>query len=183
MKRLGTLAREATAYHEAGHAMMAFLEDVRVKRISIKPNAESTGRVLHAEVMRRSDSDMVRYGAGESVAKGWRARLRIESLVRICLAGPIAQRTFNPRTWRAHHGASDHDLAIRALELLASSDRQIKAYQHLLVVQVEEAVMMPMRWSCVQALAAALLENEELVCDEAVSIIRADISCQMVRRV
>ena len=37
------------------------------------------------------------------------ARLRIESAMTICFAGPIAQKRHNPRSWRKVHGQWDYD--------------------------------------------------------------------------
>jgi hypothetical protein len=33
---------------------------------------------------------------------------RAQLAIIVCLSGPEAQRQYNPRSWRSHHGASDH---------------------------------------------------------------------------
>ena len=67
MKR--TKALEAAAYHEAGHALMAWHQGVRVNEISIIPDKNSRGRVLHADPLRGIQLD---------IEKSDRARLRAD---------------------------------------------------------------------------------------------------------
>jgi hypothetical protein len=85
-------AREATAYHEAGHMLAAWRTGIRIKRATIVPGKGFAGLVEQESSLRRTqlDSD--------------RARLRAEKWVLIALAGPAAQRHFRRRSWRAFHG-------------------------------------------------------------------------------
>jgi hypothetical protein len=51
-----------------------------------------------------------------------RARFRTEVGIIVRLAGPKAQRRFSPRSWRAHHGAGDHEKAADLVLNLNGSD-------------------------------------------------------------
>ncbi len=50
MKRTKFL--EATAYHEAGHAVMAWDEGIKINSISIVPDEKASGRIMHADPLR-----------------------------------------------------------------------------------------------------------------------------------
>jgi ATP-dependent Zn protease len=84
-------ALEATAIHEAGHAVAAWLLRVRVNSATIIPHSGALGHVTHANPLRGVDLE-------------WddsdRARLRAERYIKVCLAGPLAQKKFNPRSYR-----------------------------------------------------------------------------------
>lgn len=72
---------EAAAYHEAGHAVAAWAERVRVTSVTV--NDDGSGVVWHANPIHR-----IRLEVDGST----RARLRAEAAARIALAGYTAQR-------------------------------------------------------------------------------------------
>ena len=144
-------AREATAYHEAGHAFAAWVLGLPIKRISIRPDGDAKGFVQH-----RSPLAGIRLDIDNSD----RARLKAEKAILICLAGPAAQRKFNPRSYRKHHAASDFDLAGDLALRLNSSGEAASA--HLAWLQIRAADLVSARWHVVSAVARLLLEREEL---------------------
>ena len=89
-----------TAFHEAGHVAAAWRHGLKVHSVTIMPTQEFRGHICHANPLRGIHLDY----DGSS-----RARFRAEVGIIVCLAGPEAQRRFSPRSWRAHHGAGDHE--------------------------------------------------------------------------
>ena len=100
----------ATAYHEAGHAAIAWHQGIRVRHVSIVPDAEYLGRVVHSDPLRgiRLDFD-----------NSDRARLRAERLCRVLLAGFMVEKLHmgrgeshrgqrRPRECRRSHGSLRH---------------------------------------------------------------------------
>ena len=146
-----TKVLESTAYHEAGHAMMAWHEGLRINEISIVPDDDSSGRILHANPLRGIHLDI----DGSS-----RARIRAESSIRVCLAGAIAQRRFNPHGFRYHHCQSDYDQATDVVLYIVGSNEEANAYMNLLEIQTRQIVAV--HWKLVDHLARALLERRRL---------------------
>ena len=148
-------SREATAYHEAGHAVAAWNLGYRSIRASITAGHESAGEVRHESPL---VGDEVEFDGSEL------ARLRVERVIIIRLAGPIAQKRHRRTSWRRWHGGTDYavaaDLALRvcgsgeiASAFLKWLDRRAKAL-------VEE------HWPAVERLANALLKRGVVTQDE-----------------
>ncbi len=82
----------------------------------------------------------------------------------VAMAGVEAQRRFNPRSVRSHHGAGDRELvADYALRCVGSAE-QAQLLAHLWRVQARDLVKT--RWDAVQHVAAALLEQQTLDADQ-----------------
>jgi hypothetical protein len=67
-------------------------------------------------------------------------RLRGERLIRVSLAGPIAQRRFNPRSWREYHGQHDHDKALDMVCYYAQYPEHAQAYMRVLEIEARQLV-------------------------------------------
>ena len=154
-------ALEATAFHEAGHAVMAFFEHLRVDEISIVENDDSKGRTRHEDPLRNIHLDI----DGSN-----RARLRAEAAIRVALAGPIAQRLHSPKGYRRYHGDFDHRQASEIISDITGSTEEANAYMRLLEIQTKQAL--GMKWPIVQHLAEALLERRRLSAKEIRTAIR-----------
>lgn len=141
----------STAYHEAGHAVMAWHERVRLTSITIEPDGEFLGAVRHADLFRgvRLDAD-----------RSDRARLRVERRVRVCLAGGIAEKPFNPKGYRRWSCGADHEQALDALEHLCRSAAEVEAWCRLLDIQTQYAL--DLHWPMVEGLAGVLIERSTL---------------------
>jgi hypothetical protein len=89
----------STAYHEAGHTVIAFMVDMRSYEVGIVPDADKLGRHGGQDPLRgiHLDYDII---DARVKAKGIRR-------IRICLAGSIAQQKYDPRTWKGYHGGWD----------------------------------------------------------------------------
>jgi hypothetical protein len=148
-RELTKTQRAATAYHEAGHVVVAWHLFVKVEDISIFPDEDTAGRVQHANLILRS-------GKYPELDDPVRARLRMEKGVMITLGGMTAQRQFKPRSVRSFHGSSDYGVAADiALHLHAGDEERANAF--LRYVEIETRQVISFRWPWVEVLASALL--------------------------
>jgi hypothetical protein len=69
-----------------------------------------------------------------------RVRDRAESAIVVYLAGPEAQQRHNPRSWRAHHGASDFKQAFDLAMGLSTSGEAAHAYLDWLTVVARDEI-------------------------------------------
>src|SRR5262245_41796279 len=81
---------KATAYHEAAHALAAFQFDIRVKRVTIIPDADSLGHCLSQ--MPKSFNPELDLSATN--------KLRLEHRIIGLYVGAIAERRFTGRANR-----------------------------------------------------------------------------------
>jgi hypothetical protein len=93
-----------TAYHEAGHAVIAWQYGIYLGRATIEPNEDYQGVVVG-----NLTAGIVKLDLG---AIPPRVQRRIENYAILSLAGEAAQRRFNPRSVRKHHGHSDRQNVI-----------------------------------------------------------------------
>jgi hypothetical protein len=158
----------ATAYHEAGHAVMAYLLDIPVKRATIVALADYLGHVRfgrgHSPRRASANGEAVPLEGGKlTPTQAHRLRLRIE----IALAGGIAERHFWRQQGRRHPRLNglgpDHQQTIEAACILANNDPTEAAYLiRWLDYRVRSALLRPPTWGLVEAVAHALLANQTL---------------------
>lgn len=166
---------KAIAFHEAGHAVMCWCEGVAVRTISILPEDEvesldsisDTGSHCHMDLDPRP-----------------KKRSRMEKLVKVCLAGPYAQRRYQPRShWRAD-GEYDFGSAAELINSFTGSDREAEAYLHLLEIQTQQELEHENIWMRVEALASALVEKKKLSARKIRSILKdPPISAQRLEQI
>jgi hypothetical protein len=120
-----------TAYHEAGHVVVAHYQKIAVRRATIEPGDGYHGKTESAKFPRAMQPD-----AEVTV----RARLRLECQARIFLAGAIAQRRIASQSMRHWHHQTDYEHAVSFVSYLCSSDRELNAYINLLQIQTEQLV-------------------------------------------
>ncbi len=157
-----TKALWSTAYHEAGHAVMVRYEGFSLRRVTIIPAAEYAGRVKLQNPLRGIH---LNYDGSD------RARLKAERAIRICLAGPLAQRRFNLKGWRAYHGRKDFETAFDIIQHLVGSDEEAVAYLKLLDIQSKKILELDHVWGAVEVLASALIEHRKLSGKDATAVI------------
>ena len=135
-----TLSAEdiATAYHEAGHAVMALTLGRPVQRVSIQPNQLRLGQCELKKGTFRPAADAV------------------EREILILLAGLAAEaRHLGQYGW----GAASQDLrAVRSLtQLRAASERQVERLERRMLDKAEHILNRPAVWLAVTHIAAELL--------------------------
>ena len=143
----------STAYHEAGHAVVAWRLGLKINAISIVPSSDgSLGRIYHSNPLRGIDLEL-----NESM----RARARAENAIMVFLAGPIAQRRFNPHGFRRYHASTDWEAAAKLLLRIAGeSPKAARAYWTLL--EEWTTGMVSSSWVEIETLAEAVLERQSL---------------------
>jgi len=82
----------------------------------------------------------------------------------VTMAGDAAQRRFDPRSVRRHHGAGDREAVIDYALRCSGSSEQAELLIQLWAVQARELVQL--RWPAVQHVAEALLTRGTLERDE-----------------
>jgi hypothetical protein len=83
------------------------------------------------------------------------ARNRVERAIMICLAGPIAQRHFAPRSWRHWHGGPDYLTAFDLAFRVNGSPRAAKTHMKWLEVRTQD--LLESLWGNVESIAGDLL--------------------------
>ena len=153
---------ESTAYHESGHAVIAIKEGIGGVQASIKPDETTLGRVNH-------DTPLKGVQPLDCIVDLSRSeREQIESLVRVYLAGSIAEEIFNPIRFSKfeYQSHADYHSALNLLQHLVGTDEELDAYINLLHIQTKQALSDPDIWIIVQTLANELLKKESLTENE-----------------
>jgi ATP-dependent Zn protease len=152
----------ATAYHEAGHAVAAWLRGMKFREVSILPNASanSLGHLLHAGEPRwfHPEYDV-----------SLRTVARVENHILVCFAGPAAEARLRGRhNWRG--AGSDMQQAADMVSFLCGSAEEEEAY--LKLVRIRARGLVEAHWVKVEAIAMALMDRRRLTWVEVDTIIR-----------
>lgn len=155
-------AREVlTAYHEAGHAVIAYERRVGFSAVSIRKDGESLGRVV-PQLWKDFDIENNR---------GLRARERLESVIFVALAGGAA--TWQLTGKRLAIGVwGDYPQAVHLAEKLHQADEVIEPYLNYMAVRAKSMMELPWTWAAVRALAQSLLKRKQLTKQSVRRIIR-----------
>lgn len=156
---------EKTAYHEAGHAVVAYLLGRSVRLVTIVPSEDGTllGHVLYVPPRLK---DEYQYWGSPSLK-----RAAFENIVRISLAGSIAEGRMAGR--QSHRQASsDYRYAVEVVSGLVGDDRELSAYLNWLWISTENLLSVKPHWRAVEALAQKLLELRTIKGKDAKEIIR-----------
>ena len=144
--------RAATAYHEAGHAVIRHVLGFAPQSVTIISKYDEHGVVQYADPLRgiKLSTD----GSSD------RAFLRLMKAIQISYAGPLAQRKYRDHSWREFHGALDfqkiEELSLRA----CGSSTQAGAFKHWLEIATQE--MIEVHWSAIEHVAKLLLGHDRL---------------------
>ena len=109
MRKRSKQQLEATAYHEAGHAVLAYHYGYKIKSVTIKRGEDSLGKMVADGLLKglRPDIEITPYG-----------RDKMEKHIRVSMAGIIAQKLYNKRSVRAGHDDGDRQSACGLLDYL-----------------------------------------------------------------
>lgn len=128
---------EATAYHEAGHAVVALALGWQVQRVSILPKQESLGRCEFQQGRHRPTED-------------W-----LERRILIALGGIAAQaRRTGDYAWDA---AAKDQQYVRRLAVQRAGERHAERLQRRLLAKAEHLLNQEGHWRAVELIAAELL--------------------------
>jgi ATP-dependent Zn protease len=146
----------ATAYHEAGHAVMMLHLGVRFRTVTIVPEEDSLGHVLKHKVRNfRPDIEM-----------NARTLFSIDQQIMCSLAGPAAEARFAGRYNR--RGAKwDHDNAAKLVDYLAGEGAgEYALYLRLYKLRAKNMVNSLHFWKQVQSVAQSLLNRQTMTGEE-----------------
>jgi len=185
--------REANAYHEAGHAVVAHMLGYEVLRVTIVPKAGSEGHVSWRHPINRRVSSKLEFGSEADIDK---VRYRIDHAIIVSKAAALAQKRHNPRSgWRyAGSGAapgefllkgSDDQQALEWASRVHEDDEKVReAYMRYLEARAEALVKH--HWCRIERLAKKLLKCETVsgtdAIKEAISpLMKRQASCRALR--
>jgi hypothetical protein len=117
----------------------------------IVPSKDANGSVLNDSPLRGIQLD---------IDGSDRARLRVEKAIRICFAGPIAQRKFQPASWRQRHAESDYSEISELAMRVSGSEKIATAFARWLELETE--AMVNSNWAGIQRVARALIQHDTL---------------------
>jgi hypothetical protein len=157
----------AAAYHEAGHAVVAFHLRIGLKKraISIIEDEESLGRV----------GTRLALGERPDIAASDRGRRRAEKHAVVSLAGIEAQRKFCPGSVRKYHGSVDYHNAVDIMSYYIPSDKQLEAYFKYLLVHTRELIELRHVSRLIEILADELLLKKEMSGPDVMALLRSAI--------
>ena len=148
---------QATAYHEAGHCVLAFTCGHQIASATIARSTEHAGRVFHRDTGRRGHLDHVD------------PRVR---RIMVAVAGAAAEQRAGYEG--SFFGSMGDREAIKAPLAELADERGVSRDKIWSQVQreVRDALSDPAVWRAVEAVASALIEHGTLVQDEIVQLIR-----------
>jgi len=151
---------ELIAYHEAGHALMAFLLGGEVRLVTIEPD--------HDDGPDRSGDTQVLWRRA-----GFSDREFAQCAVQVCLAGPVAEMIYSGDPY--HPGlvaewAADWRQAWEAAAPLHPDQRQRLAYLEQISIQLYRWLKEDL-WEGLAALADNLLAHETLEGEQVAEIV------------
>jgi len=132
----------ATAYHEAGHAVVALAHDRPVHRVSVLPNQLHLGVCEFRKGVQRGSVDFV------------------EQEILISLAGMVAEARHTGKYDRA---AAGRDLRhVRTLALQRATEKQLDRYERRMLAKVENLLNDEATWAAVENIAAELMKHGQI---------------------
>ena len=130
---------EATAYHEAGHAVVALALGRPVHQVSILPNSEHLGRCDVRKGTFRPSED-------------W-----LEREILIALGGVAAEARYTG-TYAWDEAGRDRQY-VRRLAVQRAGERQAERLERRLLAKAEHLLDRPGHWRAVELIAAELLQR------------------------
>lgn len=151
---------ERLAYHEAGHAVAAYLMNLRFKTVSIISKETGFERCHFTKWPKNYYQERNRSP---------KSRNLIEKEVTTVVAGHLSERMLAGETEPIgeHH---DVTMAQKLLDSLCGSTEETDAYLRWQWVRTKNMLRLPLNWMMVEALATALIERRELSEESARSI-------------
>jgi hypothetical protein len=167
MRAQSVQARRATAYHEAGHAVVTFWLGLRLRSLTIVPDLTqgSTGSCHHSSLGLR----------GVDYSPSDKNRLRAERGIIVALAGMEAQRRFRPRSVRHYHAWHDYRNAVDLASYFFGDADVLTQFMKFMVARTQHLLGESGVWDCVRTVADALLKQPTMIGHEVEALIRSSL--------
>ena len=133
---------EATAYHEAGHAVLALILDRPVKRVTIVADRERLGLCEFGKAVFRPSED-------------W-----LEREILIALGGIAAEARFTGNY--AWDGAARDQQVVRELAIQRAGERRAEKLERRLLAKAEHYLADEQHWQAVEWIAKELMRASEI---------------------
>jgi hypothetical protein len=149
---------EATAYHEAGHAVAHHVLGFNIRAVTIVPSKDCAGKVSGKLGVKPR---ILEYGnpSRATVAKWHDKAITL-------LAGAEAQRRFKPHSIRRYMASSDRGAVVDILSRLHPEEEELNAVIKYLEARTRNLVGNPIRWGQIEDLAGALVAKRTLTGQE-----------------
>ncbi len=155
---------ELAAYHEAGHAVAAYMLNVPMRLKCASIDREGGGKVC----LRAPMSYL--YGP----ASLDRQRINAEKYAMVQICGGLAQNAVNPQAFKPLDTEQDmHNLVDILLPLAAGDMKEVKAHYRLLTFRAGRLLSLPAVAEAVVKVARALMDRERLQLPELKAIIQS----------
>lgn len=163
------------AYHEAGHALMRYIEQMPITKVSIIADDESLGRVEGPHIL----------GEWVTWETGPKLQLRTERTVRVLVAGMQAEiiAGVEKTEQELHDGAAhDYHVAIDLLDRLCGGhDAMLETYLKLMELQAAAILGSAKYRPCLDDLARALIDHRALSGPRVRAVIRESFAKRLRR--
>lgn len=178
------MERQASAYHEAGHAVFDIHVGLSLKAVDIRRKAGDLGGCECDPPPDAVTDEMVTllkaHAEGNPVDPASIApptREWIDKMIRSQLAGRIAEVRFRGRSLNADEylGIIDDQENVQKLANVRWTDGELAQRLREVEGEVEEAMAQPALWRAVQSVAQALLEKGELTGTQGEELYRAAV--------
>jgi hypothetical protein len=164
---------ECSAYHEAGHAVVAHALGRRFGAVTAVAEVDALGRCQYAEE-HNFDPDLPgMYGEPQ-------VQRVLENQIVGYLAGPIAQGILTgEKSWRKTSGRGDVARAVDLAMYVTGDIGEAEAYLARLWLETEDLLNLPENWGAVRALAAELVGARHIGEEQAREIIAAGVAVEL----
>lgn len=166
----------ATAYHEAGHAVMKARLGLGYSGISIVPDKYSWGRLK-----RNSSTGAWLFPFAFRGGRWHRSRLRAEKWVMVLQAGDGAQRHYDPPSG-LYCSRSDFEICVTLLRKYDPDKKNSDVVLHYDLLKKWTESLIEQYWHLVEAVAKALLVHHELSATQVRNVIHAADQKRVAKR-
>lgn len=152
----------AIAYHEAGHTVMAKLNRIRLKSISIVPDEKSLGRVIHAPIWNGTTPD---YDVSRE------SEMKMQRRVKTLFAGRLAEQLYEEQKGLTHQNldsdTQDNEQALQFVSYFCGTDDEVDAYLKLLHIRTRNEITEEYTWNALEKLAQRLFKKKTISANQA----------------
>ncbi|MEM7183549.1 MAG: hypothetical protein AAF518_21755 [Spirochaetota bacterium] len=160
----------STAYHESGHAVMAFLQKVRIVKISIVPDER-----MGISGMLVKSNKILDSGDRETFLD------RIESFILIAMSGMVAESILN--AYNNYQGAEkDIEYIKELLQHLTYNQKEQDLYENLLWARTKNILQKSQNWDMIKKLALYLLHERKTLSGKEVMQFLRNINSDIDRK-
>ena len=153
---------QGTAYHEAGHIVVAYVLRIAFAGATIRHDRESgfKGKVFCGKKRPSPTCTLLCTGR------------RVLDDIDVCLAGPLAQSMFNRRSVRRWQHMGDYSNAMTLVQLIVDEKDWERCFGFIEGQMMRTESLLRRHWAVVGCVADALLEHRTLDRRELVAVIK-----------